>query len=75
MSKHIKITYEAAKIATTEQMQALARMINPETHTEEIVVQAGGFGLPEGYLAFLRKYEDGSQPIYGGISAEGDVST
>jgi hypothetical protein len=75
MSKTAEFTYSALLLATKEQVDAVARMLNPETRTVKIVVQAGGFGLPDGYLAFRRDYEDGSQSIYGGISAEGDVST
>lgn len=66
------VTKEALEIMTLEQRDSAVRLANDAV--DHVVIQKGGFDLPEGYLAFIQKYAD-NRPIYGGIAPNGDVST
>lgn len=68
----LTLTPEAMETMTLDQKSALVRL-----HTQRVAdirVQKGGFDLPDGYLAFGQRYEEGVI-IYGGIAPNGDVST
>ena len=69
----ITFTGEAFNAMSLGQLDALKRIVSNEK-IEQITVQNGGLGLPEGYLAFIQVYTS-EGTIYGGISPQGDVST
>lgn len=69
-----KVTKEAFAIMTEPQAKAVARLMEPNA-LDRLVVQAGFMELPDGYLGFVQFFDDDSQPIYGGIAPNGDVST
>ena len=69
-----RFTLQALEELTLPQRDSIVRMLRNE-HIRGIDVQLGGFDLPDGYLFFRKDYADGSTPLYGGISPEGDVST
>jgi len=72
----IKATREAFGIMTNEQREAIVYLAdNPSGLLDRVVVQAGSFGLPDGYLSFAQHWTDGRQPIIGGIAPDGAVST
>jgi hypothetical protein len=73
---NVRFTTQALESTTLAQRDALVRLCRQnETDTiRGIDVQLGGFDLPDGYLAFRCDYING-QPMYGGISPEGEVST
>ena len=73
-SGQVTLTHQALDVLTPEQVSSLVRLSTPET-VDYIIVQKGGFDLPEGYLAFAVHYKEHNTPMYGGISPEGDVST
>lgn len=72
--KKAELTQQACEKATVAQMQALARILDSPT-VQRIDVTGAGFDLPSGYLTFRVDYNQGSSPMYGGISPEGEVST
>ena len=72
MSK-IAFTKEAFNAMSLGQLDACKRLVDNDA-VEQITVQNGGLGLPEGYLAFIQVYTS-EGTIYGGISPQGDVST
>lgn len=66
------LTREAMEVMTPDQRVALVRIASERV--AGITVQKGGFDLPDGYLAFGQRYEEGVI-IYGGIAPDGAVST
>jgi len=70
---NIRFTVQALECLTTKQAEALARLARG-VEVRGIDVQFGGFDLPNGYVGFRVDYVDG-QPMYGGVSPEGEVST
>jgi hypothetical protein len=70
---NVRFTELALESLTREQKEALVVLVRG-LKVRGIDVQAGGFDLPDGYVAFRVDYVDG-QPMYGGISPEGEVST
>lgn len=66
------ITREAMEVLTPEQRDALLHIAG--ARVAGVTVQKGGFDLPDGYLAFGQRYEEGVI-IYGGIAPDGAVST
>ena len=75
-NKTVEITPEALKTVTDEQLTAIARLIGADS-VAHIVVAAGGFDLPSGYLSFRYDFKDpgNGSSIYGGIGPDGAVST
>jgi hypothetical protein len=67
----VSFTQEALTLCTGEQKEAILRLVG-EDHS--ITVMLGGFDLPSGYLSFNLQYAKESGHVYGGISANGDVS-
>jgi hypothetical protein len=69
----IKMTPQALDHLTMAQARKLVDL--SEGHSvEEIIVQRGGLGLPEGYMSVQIKYTTGN-PIIGGIDEHGAMST
>jgi hypothetical protein len=69
----IKMTPQALDHLTTNQARKIVDL--SEGHTvDEIVVQKGGLGLPEGYMSVQIKYTSGN-PLIGGIDEHGVMST
>lgn len=71
--KTANFTVEALDAATDEQIDAVARLLRGDS-SAAMDVHEGGFGLPNGYLAFRLDYEGGGS-MYGGIDPDGSVST
>lgn len=72
MAQTFNITKPAMQTMTTEQCGALARLMTDRV--AGISVAKGALDLPEGYVEFQQRYEEGVI-IYGGIAPNGDVST
>jgi hypothetical protein len=70
----VKMTQEAFNTMTTAQKKSIDVLLN-NPKLENVVVQKGGFDLPNNYLCFTMHWTDHGQPIYGGISPQGQVST
>jgi hypothetical protein len=71
----INFTHEALAAMTPDQHKALIWISKNESNRKDrIIVQKGGFDLPEGYLAFATHFHE-ENSIYGGIAPNGDVST
>ena len=70
----VHIIPEALLALTVNQAIEIAAMANGE-RTQCVEVYGRPFDLPAGYVSFVRRFDDGSAPIVGGIDTDGRVST
>lgn len=75
MEPDLAITREAVEILTHQQFDAIKRQLLNGTKLRVFI----DFSLPNGYVYFIRSRQGNlhtsDNPIHGGISPEGDVST